>query len=64
MPIKFRFTLRQRIRNAIDTRYRAALDAIYSPVISRLTADEYHSCRTRNDCLRTYLVRFVPSHVR
>jgi hypothetical protein len=44
-----------------STRYRLAelrgrlLDAVYSPVISRLTDDDYFACRTRNDCLRAFL---------
>lgn len=57
-----------RLRHATGLRYRIAmlryrasmlrngiLDTIYSPVISRLTDDDYFACRTRNDCLRAFL---------
>jgi hypothetical protein len=57
MAIKFRITLRQRIRNTVRTRWAALLDVVCSPAISRLTDDEYFSCRSRNDCLRSYARR-------
>lgn len=59
MAIKFRISLRHRI----NQRYRAVLDAIYAPVISRLTPEEYFcECGSRNDCLRVYLARRTRPH--
>jgi len=47
--------LRLSLRSRIATVRGRILDFVYSPVISRLTDDQYFSCRTRNDCLRAFL---------
>lgn len=57
MAITFKRTRTQMLVQTVDGLRRRALDALYSPVISRLTDEEYFSCRTRNDCVRAYLRR-------
>lgn len=47
--------LRTPLRHRIAAIRGRILDFVYSPVISRLTDEQYFSCRTRNDCLRAFL---------
>jgi hypothetical protein len=52
-------TLNQPLRAKLSARLARVLDWAYSPVISRLTDDEYFACRTRGDCVRTLARRFA-----
>lgn len=62
--IKFRRAgIRTMIAKVSHLRYRL-LDALYAPVISRLTTEQYHSCRTHNDCLLAFLRGDGPTTLR
>jgi len=47
--------IRTPLRHRIAALGHRILDAVYSPVISRLSTDDYFASRTRNDCLRAFL---------
>jgi hypothetical protein len=55
VPISFRRSRAAAIRHRLAEIRGRILDAVYSPVISRLSVDDYFACRTRNDCLRAFL---------
>ncbi len=52
--IKLETTRQRRIRKLRETKERL-LDAIFSPVISRLTDEQYFACHTRIECLSFFL---------
>lgn len=60
MALQLRQSRQNRVRELISN----LLDIAYAPVISRLTNDEYFSCRTRNDCVRALLRRMTHIVVR
>lgn len=55
--IRFRQSRTRHLINRVRQLRHTLLDALYSPVISRLTFEEYYGSRTRNDCLRAFLSR-------
>lgn len=59
MALQFRQSRVQRLRSTAQNLISRALDRVYAPVISRLTDEEYFSCRTRGDCVRAYFRRLA-----
>lgn len=48
-------------RQKLNMQVSALLDWVFKPVTTRLTHDEYFSCRSRMDCTRTLFKRLVRS---
>ncbi len=61
--IQLRQTRTARLLQAARDLRAKLLDGLYSPIISRLSDDDYFASRTRNDCVRAYVRATVRSRV-